>query len=209
MSVPHPTTPQRRTSALEPQRKHGKARVAALLRAAVDVIAERGFEAATMAEIAGRAGAPIGSLYRFFPNKDVLADALIRRYVERIDEAFSQLDSRREASDAKAFADALLGVLAELRGPTQSAMVALLDARADGAAWRGEFHDAYHRNLVAALQRREPRLATREAEDMAVVLVQNMKAMKSLSPERDAGAIEELRTMTRLYLENKLDARAG
>lgn len=209
MSAPEPAAPPRRTSALEPQRKPGKERVAALLRAAVDVIAERGFEAATMAEIAARAGAPIGSLYRFFPSKDALADALIRRYVERIDEAFAGLDSRREASSAEAFADALLGVLADLRGPTQSAMVALLDARADGAAWRSQFHDAYHRNLVAALQRRAPRLATREAEDMAVVLLQNMKAMKSLNPERDAGAIGELRTMTRLYLANKLDGPSG
>jgi hypothetical protein len=39
---------------------------------------------------------------------------------------------------------------------------------------------------------------------MAVVLLQNLKAMKSLSEERDAGAIAELRTMTRLYLTSKL-----
>ena len=49
-----------------------------LMTAAADVIRERGFDAATMAEIAERAGAKIGSLYRFFPNKDALADALDR-----------------------------------------------------------------------------------------------------------------------------------
>jgi AcrR family transcriptional regulator len=42
------------------------------MEAAAAVIAERGFESATMAEIAARAGAQIGSLYRFFPNKEVL-----------------------------------------------------------------------------------------------------------------------------------------
>ena len=57
-------------------------RVASLMESAAAVIAERGFESATMAEIAARAGAQIGSLYRFFPNKEVLADALIHRYGE-------------------------------------------------------------------------------------------------------------------------------
>jgi AcrR family transcriptional regulator len=41
-----------------------------------------------MAEIAPAPSAQIGSLYRFFPNKEVLADALIQRYGELIDEAF-------------------------------------------------------------------------------------------------------------------------
>jgi hypothetical protein len=41
---------------------------------------------------------------------------------------------------------------------------------------------------------------------MAAVLLQNMKVMKAFDAERDAGAIEELRAMTRLYLESKLGA---
>ena len=45
--------------ALEPQRRHGKLRVAALLAAGASVIAKKGFEAATMAEIASKAGAPV------------------------------------------------------------------------------------------------------------------------------------------------------
>src|SRR6202044_4237095 len=65
---------------LEPQRDVGRQRVAGLLQAAAAVFQERGFEAATMAEIAARADAKIGSLYRFFPNKDAVAEALMRRY---------------------------------------------------------------------------------------------------------------------------------
>ena len=83
--------PNRQRSLLEPQRARGKLRVASLMEAAAAVIAEKGFEAATMAEIAIRAGAQIGSLYRFFPNKEVLADALIQRYGELIDEAFGKI----------------------------------------------------------------------------------------------------------------------
>lgn len=202
MSPPKPASAPGR-AALEPQRRPGKLRVAALMRAGAEVIAERGFEAATMAEIAARAGAPIGSLYRFFPSKDALADALIRRYSELIDETFEKIE-RSESATAEAFADTLLDALAELRGQTQAAAVALLDARSDGAAWRSEFHDRFLRRIVRALEQRDPRLSAKQAENMAVVLLQNMKTMKTLSAERDAGAIAELRAMTRLYLASKL-----
>jgi AcrR family transcriptional regulator len=46
---------------LEPQRDVGRQRVAGLLQAAGAVFQERGFEAATMAEIAARADAKIGT----------------------------------------------------------------------------------------------------------------------------------------------------
>jgi len=189
--------------ALEPQRSAGKRRVAELLRAGADVIAERGFEAATMAEIAARAGAQIGSLYRFFPNKDVLADAIIRRYRELIDAAFEKTDSRAGSSTVEEFADDLLGIFAGVRGQTP-AVVALLDARSDATVWRDDFHNRLLRGIVASLQLRDAMLSDEKAHDMAVVLLQNMKTMKSLDVEQSAGAIAELRSMTALYLKSKL-----
>jgi len=52
------------TVARAPKRARGKQRVAELLEAAAAVFAEKGYEAATMTEIAARARAPIGSLYQ-------------------------------------------------------------------------------------------------------------------------------------------------
>ena len=60
MSVPSTLSSQNRAP-LEPQRDVGRQRVAELLQAAAAVIQERGFEAATMAEIAARADAKIGT----------------------------------------------------------------------------------------------------------------------------------------------------
>src|ERR1700744_6116460 len=77
--------------AVTPQRRPGKARVAAVLEAGAAVIAEKGYDAATMAEIAAVAKAPIGSLYRFFPNKEILADALVQRYIVLVNEAFDAI----------------------------------------------------------------------------------------------------------------------
>src|SRR5271155_5156773 len=98
--------PAKNRIALEPQRSHGKLRVAALLEAGAAVIAEKGFQAATMAEIAAKAGAPIGSLYRFFPNKEVLADALLRRFKNTVDDAFAALDARARDLSIAALVDA-------------------------------------------------------------------------------------------------------
>src|SRR5258708_7972969 len=121
--------------ALEPRRRPGKERVAALMEAAATVIAERGFEAATMAEIASRAGALVGSLYHFFPNKEVLAEALVQRYGGIIDEAFAKIDSRVASMPIEELADALIEFMIEIQGESK-AMLALLDAKAEWSAKR-------------------------------------------------------------------------
>src|SRR5260370_37756679 len=71
--------------AREPQRDRGRLRVAALLKAAAAVFAEKGFDGATMTEVAARASTAIGSLYQFFPNKVALADAVLARFGELMD----------------------------------------------------------------------------------------------------------------------------
>jgi AcrR family transcriptional regulator len=193
--------------AIEPQRRPGKERVAALLEAAASVIAERGFEAATMAEIAARAGALIGSLYHFFPNKEVLADALIERYCEIINEAFGKIDSQATSMPIEALADALVYFLVEIQGESK-AMRALLEARADLSVKRHDFCTAALRHIAQTLMLRSPRLQPETAQHMAIVLLHNMKTMKALTVEHgnanDSGASAELRDMTRLYLASKL-----
>jgi AcrR family transcriptional regulator len=170
-------------------------------------IAERGFEAATMAAIAARAGAPIGSLYRFFPNKQVLGDALILRYLDLINLAFESVSDDPRNLPNEAFADVMLALLVDLRDET-SAIVALLGAHSDWSLKRGQLHTAILRNITEKLRRRNPHLRTETAENMAVALLQNMKSVKELTltseSSENAGAILELREMTRLYLAKKL-----
>jgi AcrR family transcriptional regulator len=54
-----------------------------LLAAAGEVYAERGVEA-SLEEIARRAGVGIGTLYRHFPNRDAMNEAVYRREVETL-----------------------------------------------------------------------------------------------------------------------------
>jgi AcrR family transcriptional regulator len=211
MSSNKSTETQART-ALVPQRRAGQERVAALLQAAAEVIAEKGYDAATMAEIAERAGAQIGSLYRFFPNKDVLANALVERFRARIAGAFDIIESKIAILSPGAFADALLDLLANLHGETQP-IVALLEARSEWSARRLEFRRELRRRVTRTLLLRCPALRKNHAEDIAAVLLQNMKSMTVLTRELGdgvrLGALAELRIMTRQYLAMKFGESLG
>ena len=99
---------------LEPQRNVGRQRVAQLLQAAADVFKERGFEAATMAEIAERADAKIGSLYRFFPNKDAVADALMRQYTEALQTEYDAIHAHAAEATPEQLADILIDLMVKL-----------------------------------------------------------------------------------------------
>jgi AcrR family transcriptional regulator len=67
----------------EPIQERSAARVDALLDAAAEVVDEIGFDRLTTAMVAERAGASIGTVYRYFPDRIVLLQALRDRAIER------------------------------------------------------------------------------------------------------------------------------
>jgi AcrR family transcriptional regulator len=175
--------------------------------AAAQVIQERGFEAATMAEIAARADTKIGSLYRFFPNKEVLGEALLQRYSELLEAACDENDARALTVSTDELADLLVNFMARIRDETK-ALIALLDARSEWPSKRLEFREKLLKRIVNTLLLKAPRLEKTTAEDMAVVLLYNMKTMVRMTLDKSAptspGGPGELRLMNRLYLASKL-----
>jgi AcrR family transcriptional regulator len=67
-----------------PTQERGEKRVTDLLAAAEQLFASSGYEATTMNAIASLAGASIGSLYQFFPNKESVGNALLREYMNEL-----------------------------------------------------------------------------------------------------------------------------
>lgn len=55
-----------------------------ILRAAIDVIAERGFRGASTSEIAKRAGVAEGTIFRHFKTKQLLLTHIVEPFVERV-----------------------------------------------------------------------------------------------------------------------------
>lgn len=195
--------------ALSPQRSVGRERVANLMAAAAEVIRERGYDAATMAEIAERAGAKIGSLYRFFPSKEVLADALMQRYADMVEAACDDIDARLSSLSVDELADLFVGFMVRIHHRYETgALIALMEARSDWSAKRLEFREQAMKRFARTLLLRAPGLSRKTARDIAVVLLNNMKTMVAMTIDKSApaspGSADELRLMNRLYLASKL-----
>ena len=104
-----------------PKRARGVQRVAELLDAGAVLFADKGYDATTMTEIAQRAGASIGSLYQFFPSKEVLAEALFSRYVERVTSMMGELGKRAPGMSPLRLADRLVDLMLDVRSDRDAA----------------------------------------------------------------------------------------
>ncbi len=67
-----------------PTQQRSRARVAAVLDAAADLIDEIGPDAITTALIASRAGVSVGWLYDFFPNREAVFEAVMARSIANV-----------------------------------------------------------------------------------------------------------------------------
>lgn len=193
--------------ALAPQRSNGRERVSEILETAAKVIQERGFDATTMKEIAERSRTKTGSLYRFFPSKEIIAEALIERYSRLVDAEFDRIDAIAKSGTIHQLADQLIDFLVTIRNET-GGLTALLDSRVDGFVKRKELRDKTLRRLAKIVRYRVPNLEQKAVTDIAVVLLHAMKTMVAVSLDPTAatspGAPAELRIMNRLYLEDRL-----
>jgi AcrR family transcriptional regulator len=193
-------------AARAPKRQRGKQRVAELLAAGAAVFAEKGYEAATMTEIAARAGAPIGSLYQFFPSKEALADTLVQNYVALLAADLASLEARAGDIDTRAIVEGLFSVL---RGHPQerAATLPLAEARMDERTRRETFRYLLRRRIAAILRARSPTLSAEAARDRAIVVLQLMKAASSLTDEEGlsgrATALRELQALAVHYLAQR------
>mgnify|MGYP003592712879 CR=1 FL=1 len=80
------TRPRLRRS---PVQGRAQATVEAIVKAAAQILARHGPEAATTNAIAARAGVSIGSLYQYFSDRDALITELVRRHVAQMREVLA------------------------------------------------------------------------------------------------------------------------
>jgi AcrR family transcriptional regulator len=75
----------------KPLQARGKERVRLILAAALELFKDHGVEEITTNDIAERAQIPIGSLYRYYPNKDAIISALTESYVDDVAKIFENV----------------------------------------------------------------------------------------------------------------------
>ncbi|PZE74518.1 TetR/AcrR family transcriptional regulator [Curtobacterium sp. MCBD17_019] len=98
----------------EPVQARSSARLAGLLDAAAAVIDEIGLERLTTAMVAERAGASIGTVYRYFPDRIAVVEALAIRCAQRLAERFVSSIDASGATTWEQGADALIDMTVEM-----------------------------------------------------------------------------------------------
>jgi AcrR family transcriptional regulator len=186
-----------------PTRARGVQRVAELLDAGAALFAENGYEATTMTQIAIRAGASIGSLYQFFPSKEVLAEAVFARYVERVTSMLEDLAKRAPGLSPQGLADRLVELMLDVRKDRDS--TAALSGSVSGIVERRQsFRGANRRQIVAILRAANPKLREKAAAEAAAMIGHVLKLVPMLAKEQEDGGqplLAQVRTMLAAYIE--------
>ncbi|VEB97987.1 HTH-type transcriptional repressor Bm3R1 [Cedecea lapagei] len=189
-------------AATQPKRLRGHLRVAAITEAATRLFAEKGFDAVTMTEIAASSGTAIGSLYRFFPNKESLADALLLEYTREVNERLEALEASLAGVDIPTAADLFTRFVLSLQSQRTFAL-RLVEERGEHQAARLQFRDAMRGGFSRALQVAIPQLPPARAGLMTIVILQMLKgaAAANLNNEEERRAvIAEAQALLVLYL---------
>jgi AcrR family transcriptional regulator len=191
-----------------PQQDRGERRVAEVLEAAAQVIGERGYEGATMTEIAERAGASIGALYQYFPNKEAIAQELRRKLAEEMRSHWAPLAQEGAGLGVEDLVERILGVLIDFM-ENRPEFMPLLNApvkiQRDPAA-RIQLREAF----AALFREKRPELTAEDAFRMANVTLQVVKGMRPMyaeAPVAERGAIVlEFKVLLTSYLRARLQS---
>ena len=194
-----------------PQQERGQRRVAALISAAESVMAEVGYEAATMSAIAERARAPIGSLYQFFPNKVAITRALRTWYGKQFQGVLAFLDEDSDALSIKSFVNQLIGsTIAFVE--SHPAFVPLLDAPAETRS-PASIRNMLQERVSQFFMARKRRLSKQKALRLATVTLQILRGLNQLYAEAQPGErqylIHEFKVVLLCYLTSQIGADQG
>lgn len=151
--------------------------MAELLDAAAAVIAEVGYDAATMTAISERAGASIGVVYQYFPNKEAVVRALRSQYGNELEALWAPLAQQAEHLRTDELVNGIFAVIMNFM-ETRPAYVSLLDAPQQYArdpAGRNRLRE----HFAVLFRKKKPSLTPQEAFRIANV---TMQIVKSLSP---------------------------
>lgn len=186
-----------------PQRPGSQQRVANLLAAGANLFAEKGFDAATMTEIAANAGASIGSLYQYFPAKEPLAATLHASQIASIDTMLVQLRSECTGLDAHAFCDKLFVRLSDFLN-TNSSFAVLTERRTMDPEVTKQARGHLRAGVNQLLSVIEPPVPEPRRAALSAIILHFIRIAAVLSRDEDLSirhtAIEEMCAMLSAHL---------
>lgn len=192
-----------------PQQARSQRRVDLILNTAAELFAEVGYEAVTTNAIAARAEISIGSLYRYFPDKDAILRALVERYNAQMRSLYDQVFTKDVVYlPLPVVLDRMIDpmIAFHLECPAFKHILLGSDISADIAAAAAKIDEETTERIKLFLQMSAPELDEERAALMATVSKAMVKSLLSLlSPESDAEfraqVSAEVKQMLIAYLE--------
>jgi AcrR family transcriptional regulator len=196
----------------EPVQARSAARLAALLDAAAQVIDEVGYERLTTAMVAERAGASIGTVYRYFPDRlavlEGLANRALARFLARIAERFDEMGPLTITERVQTIVDTLVEFHRDEPGYRVLRFGDAVEARVSGGLETTE--TALARSLGDILRGLDPQLASDELVfrlTMALAICEVLVHRAFVSdPQGDERTIDEAKIVAGDYLELHLSS---
>jgi AcrR family transcriptional regulator len=196
--------PMRRT----PRQVRSQQRVDLILATAAELFAEVGYEAATTNAIAARAGISIGSLYRYFPDKDAILQALIESYFEQLQGLYDQVFTEDAVYLPLAvLIERLIGPFVALykEYPALKHILLSTDVSPDIAEAAAKLEGETTQRIMAFIHMNAPELEEERVYLTAVVSKSIFKATLSLitpdtSEEFQAQVVAEIKRLLLAYL---------
>lgn len=163
-----------------------------------------------MSEIAGRAGASIGSLYQFFPNKESLADELRAEYCRELQMRWEPLAKEAQNLNLPELVDHLIDIMVGFY-EDHPAFLKLLDAPLSAGRQSARKH--FREQLTELFASRKPRISHRTAQRLATVAQQILRSLRMAYAEAQPGErpylVAEFKQVLLCYLQSRLKTPAA
>jgi AcrR family transcriptional regulator len=197
----------------EPVQARSSARLAGLLDAAAAVIDEIGFERLTTAMVAERAGASIGTVYRYFPDRIAVVEALAIRCAQRLAARFAEAVESSGATTWEQGCDALIDMTVEMyRSEPGFRAIRFGDVTESTGGSEDDRMTSLGTAVGTMLHERFGIPDTERVARAWVVMTEAGHAVLArayrIPGEPDTAMVEEFRVMCRVYLASVLDAEA-
>ncbi|MFJ3383261.1 MULTISPECIES: TetR/AcrR family transcriptional regulator [unclassified Curtobacterium] len=195
----------------EPVQARSSARLAGLLDAAAAVIDEIGFERLTTAMVAERAGASIGTVYRYFPDRIAVVEALAIRCTQRLASRFVEALESSGATTWQDACDALIDMTSDMYRTEPGFRAIRFGDAADSGVGDAEDRMAALGGAVGTIMRDRFGLPATEAVLRAwVVLTESGHAVLARALQDraapDTALVEAYRAMTKTYMASVISA---
>ncbi|WP_183765482.1 MULTISPECIES: TetR/AcrR family transcriptional regulator [unclassified Rhizobium] len=190
-----------------PKRQRGHERVVILLEAAAKVFARKGYDAATMTEIAAEAHSSIGSLYQFFPTKPLLAEALHIERLERLKAGLRDMAERSTGLSAADSGEAIFDALSAFMDEYPEFSV--LAGRRDIPKERKARSRAELKELIAGVLRRAQPPISDDIALMSGIVLELLRIVVAIAAEPDAAEDRRVAGELRLMLRKRLEEAAA